>query len=176
MDQQQQRQLIEAAIDSHAQPMFRVAYRWCGNRQLAEEIVQETWIGAWKNLPQLHDTSRLKPWLFGILRNQFYKAINKAKRSPRLEPLAADDFCAGESNSAIDETVQQALIMLAEEQRLPILLVSMEGWSTEEAAQWLGVPKGTLLSRLHRGRQRLKEILTRELELETKLESDLPLE
>ncbi|MFN5708773.1 MAG: RNA polymerase sigma factor, partial [Planctomycetota bacterium] len=57
---------------------------------------------------------------------------------------------------------------LDEDQRLPILLVAMEGWTTEEVAELLGIPRGTVLSRLHRARQNLKLILAPDWETETK--------
>lgn len=160
----QHRARFETAVDEWAGSLYRVAFRWCGNRDRAEEIVQETFIGAWKNIDQLKEPQRIKSWLFGVLRNQFLKNCRSNVRNfqhvDSTELLASSDL-----KTELQQQVQDAIAMLDEDQRLPILLVSMEGWSTEEAAELLGIPKGTVLSRLHRGRQRLKEILARELEL-----------
>jgi RNA polymerase sigma-70 factor (ECF subfamily) len=161
---QTDQRLLEAAIEAHADSMYRVAFRLTGDRERAEEIVQETFIGAWKGIRGLKEPDKIKSWLFGILRNQFHQSIERKQRILRTEPL--QDTVASDWNTTdLQEQVQHALAELDEDHRLPILIVSMEGWSIEEAAEMLGIPKGTVLSRLHRGRQRLKEILTRELEL-----------
>jgi RNA polymerase sigma-70 factor (ECF subfamily) len=68
----------------------------------------------------------------------------------------------------LKDSLQTALASLDDDQRLPILLTFMEGWSTEEVAELLGIPRGTVLSRLHRGRQKLKTILASDWESEAK--------
>lgn len=161
---QTDQRVLAAAIEAHADSMYRVAFRLTGDRERADEIVQETFIGAWKGIRGLKEPDKIKNWLFGILRNQFYQSIQRNKRMLKTEALQ-DPVAPDLNPTDLQEQVQLALAELDEEQRLPILLVSMEGWSTEEAAEMLGIAKGTVLSRLHRGRQRLKEILTRELEL-----------
>lgn len=146
--------------------MFRVAFRLSGDRELALEIVQETWLGAWKNIGQLRNRDQLKSWLFGILRNQYLKSVDKLTRQPKLE-LIDNMVSRSDGPNEMQQAVQQAIGELDDDQRMSVLLVSMEGWSTQEAADLLGVPQGTVLSRLHRGRQRLKEILSRQLEFDT---------
>jgi RNA polymerase sigma-70 factor (ECF subfamily) len=168
MDQNpEDRRLIESAIEAHADSMYRFAFRLSGNRDQAEEIVQETFIGAWKGIHQLRDRDKLKSWLFGILRHQYYQSIERLKRTPKLEGLQ-DPAEPINRASELQDLVQRAIAELEENYRLPLLLVSMEGWSTQEAAEFLGIPQGTVLSRLHRGRQRLKESLSRVLELNIK--------
>lgn len=170
MDQQpEDRRLIESAIEVHADSLYRVAFRLSGNRDQAEEIVQETFIGAWKGIHQLRDRNKIKNWLFGILRHQYYQSIEKTKRLPKLEVIN-DPVAPMNRVLDLQEQVQSAIAELEEEHRLPILLISMEGWSTQETAEFLGIAHGTVLSRLHRGRQRLKEKLARELELDIKSE------
>lgn len=168
MDQQSQneRRLIESAIEAYADSMFRVAFRLLGSREQAEEVVQETWIGAWKNTSQLRDPSQIKSWLFGILRNQCYTSVKRTRRIPQRFECLNEPIDHHDNANELQQQVQQAIQNLDEDQRLPILLVSMEGWTTQEAADFLQIPLGTVLSRLHRGRQRLKDILSRELELD----------
>ena len=168
MDQQSQneRRLIESAIEAYADSMFRVAFRLLGSREQAEEVVQETWIGAWKNISQLRDPSQIKSWLFGILRNQCYTLVKRTRRMPQRVECLNEPIDHHDNANELQQQVQQAIQNLDEDQRLPILLVSMEGWTTQEAADFLQIPLGTVLSRLHRGRQRLKDILSRELELD----------
>lgn len=162
IDDQLQRQ-FETAIDQHADSMYRVAYRLTGHRDLASELVQETYLQAWQGLGSLRDHTRLRAWMFGILRFQFSKQIRRELRTSSLSPEVAGEVAesGNDGNDELKDTVQSAIGELGEEFRLPILLVSMEGMPVDEAAEILEIPRGTVLSRLHRGRQKLKEILER---------------
>ncbi len=155
-------QQFEKCVDQCADSLFRVAFRLTGNRTLASELVQETYLNAWKNIAGLNDTDAMQGWLFAILRNQYSKLIRKESRStPTSEHL--DSIAVVEKR--VDQTadmVQEAVGSLDEIHRLPLLLVSMEGFTVEATARILDVPRGTVLSRLHRARQKLKQILTRE--------------
>jgi RNA polymerase sigma-70 factor (ECF subfamily) len=144
---QTRRELFQSAVEQFADSIYRVAYRMSGSH----ELVQETFMAAWKNLHQIQQPDRIRYWLMGILRNQFTKQLSQETRH-RHEVL----------------NLQTAIASLDDNQRLPILLTIMEGWSTEDVAELLGVPRGTILSRLHRGRQKLKTILASDWESEAK--------
>ena len=105
----------------------------------------------------------MRSWLFAILRNQYLKSVRKKKpvASSDVEQIA-DHRTASPPEEDSSDIVQAALEQLDEDQRMPILLVSMEGLSVDEASEILDIPRGTVLSRMHRGRKRLKEILTKE--------------
>ena len=100
--------------------------------------------------------------MFAILRNQFLKSVRKKKpvASPEVESVVDHRSEESELEENVD-VVQQAIKQLDEDQRMPILLVSMEGLSVDEASEILQIPRGTVLSRMHRGRQKLKELLNR---------------
>ena len=99
--------------------------------------------------------------MFSILRNQYTKLLRKEKRhAPTTENLNDVPIREPTSDDTTDR-VQAALEMLDENHKLPVLLVSLEGMTVDEAAKILNTPRGTVLSRLHRGRQKLKEILRR---------------
>ncbi len=153
---------FEQCVDDCADSLFRVAFRLTGNRALASDLVQETFLNAWKNISGLKDPERMRSWLFAIMRNQNSKLIRKESHgAPSSEFL--DSISAGSKTvDPATDLVQEAIACLDENHKLPVLLVSMEGLSVDEAAKILNVPKGTVLSRLHRGRQKLKEILMRE--------------
>ena len=152
-------QRFEECVERCADSMFRVAFRLTGNRTLASELVQETYLQAWKSISNLKDLDRMRAWMFSILRNQYTKLIQKERRSiPTSEQLDSVAVISKESEDTKDR-VQAALASLDEKYKLPVLLVSMEGMSVEEATKVLEVPRGTVLSRLHRGRQKLKQIL-----------------
>lgn len=152
---------FEQCVESCADSMFRVAYRLTGNRTLASELVQETYLSAWKSMDSLKDPDRMRAWMFSILRNQYTKLLRKEKRHvPTTEHLSDVSIREPTSDDTTDR-VQAALEMLDENHKLPVLLVSLEGMTVDEAAKILNTPRGTVLSRLHRGRQKLKEILRR---------------
>lgn len=160
-DQELQRR-FELCVDQCADSMFRVAFRLTSNRTLARELVQETYLSAWKSISGLKDQDKMRGWLFAILRNQYSKLIRKEARSAQttehLDAVAVYE-------KPVDPTkkvVQSAIEQLDENHKLPLLLVSMEGMSVEQAAAALGIPRGTVLSRLHRAREKLKRILIRD--------------
>lgn len=152
-------QTYERCVETCADSLYRVAYRLTGDRVLASELVQETYLAAWKNLTSLADSNKMRSWMFAILRNQYSKLIRKESKTAQASELAFDvPQQTAPSNETVDR-VQQAIARLPENHRLPILLVAMEGLSVEEAAGVIGIPKGTVLSRLHRARQKLKAFL-----------------
>ncbi len=146
--------------------MYRVAYRLTGQRELATELVQECYLQAWQNIGSLRDQEKMRAWMFSILRNQYLKL----QRNPKLSQLEAAEeavvdqrtLLAAESKVEQQAMIQGAIEQLDDSLKLPILLVSMEGLSAETAAEILGIPKGTVLSRLHRGRSRLKQLIEKE--------------
>lgn len=162
IDEQLQRQ-FETAVDQHADSMYRVAYRLTGHRDLASELVQETYLQAWQGLASLRDETKLRSWMFGILRFQFSKQMRRESRTSSLSPESASAIpeTGNRETSDVQDQVQAAINQLGDDFRLPILLVSMEGIPVDEAAEILGVLRGTVLSRLHRGREKLKAMLER---------------
>lgn len=162
----ERRRVFEQCINDQAASLYRVAYRLLGCRDLAQDLVQETYCQAWRGLESLVDITKIRGWLFAILRNQYSKLLRRGKRWHTMgETLEMVDR---ESNSDLihqerNDLVQYALEQLSEDHKLPILLVTMEGWSVAEAAEWLDVPEGTVLSRLHRGREKLRRIIAAEV-------------
>lgn len=157
------RKLFEDCVKQCADSIYRVAYRLIGKDSLAKDLVQETYLNAWRNLASLKDPDKMRSWLFSILRNQYSKWVRKesqmVKASELIDvPVDSDDSSTGED---IDQ-VQLAIGKLPDHYRLPVLLVSLEQMAVEEAAEVLNLPKGTVLSRLHRGREKLKSILSSE--------------
>jgi len=155
-------QLYEECVLACADSMYRVAFRLTSNSTLANELVQETYLSAWKSLGSLKDRNKMRGWMFAILRNQYTKLIRKeskaAKSTELIENVPAEP--QSENNQNVD-FVQSAIETLEDKHRLPLLLVSMEGLSVDEASKILDVPRGTVLSRLSRGREKLKTALLR---------------
>lgn len=152
-------QIFESCVDQCADSMYRVAFRLLGDANLAQELVQETYLNAWKSIGQLRETDRMRAWMFSILRNQYTKLLTRETRAPQPQEEMQSVPAAPPADHATRDAVQQAIEELDEKHKLPVLLVSMEGLSVDQAAEILDVPRGTVLSRLHRGRAKLKQKL-----------------
>lgn len=172
------KRLYEAAVRTHADGLYRLAWRLTGSRDLADELVQEVFLQAWKGLGSLNDADKIRPWMVGILYRQYQK---QWPRERKFADVPAAELPGTDRSAAVvvelKETrreVQAAIAALPDEFRLPILMVTMEGLSTAEAADVLGWPRGTVLSRLHRGRERLKSALQGLLETPETVERKTP--
>lgn len=164
LHQNELQQRYEDCVEQCADSLFRVAYRLTGNQTLAGELVQETYLNAWKSLASLEDPKKMRAWMFAIMRNQYTKLLRAETKisttSTELDQLSPPSHSHAPNNQT-SEAIQQAIESLDNKFQMPLLLVSMEGLSVDEAATILETPRGTVLSRLHRGRQKLKEILMR---------------
>jgi RNA polymerase sigma-70 factor (ECF subfamily) len=149
-------------VADHGPAMYRLAYRLVGDRHEAEDLVQEAFRSAWKsrNLFRLEGGSRA--WLASILRRR----VADHWRRPRPPGLVADDQCLETELPADDpyrneftDEMQRALDRLPTELKETLLLVIVAELTHQEAAEMLGVPLGTVLSRVSRARGRLREYL-----------------
>ena len=146
----------------HSRSLLRVARRLTLNSAAAEDIVQETFLRAWRSFDQFEAGSNARAWLFRILFNVFYAQGRKARSSARVVPFPAPDSQprGGTDFSALDAAMlSAALDDLSEEHRTVILLAVVEGFTCRELAEILSLPIGTVMSRLSRARQSLREIL-----------------
>jgi RNA polymerase sigma-70 factor (ECF subfamily) len=143
------------------------AYSRCRNRDLADDLAQETLIAAWRSLHRFDGRCRFSTWLFGILRNCNLKQVAKRGQSG-LDDSSLDVVPAATSSPAqvaeqADDARQlrEAVAMLPEEHRLVIELRFFAGASLEEIAAELNCPLGTVKSRLHHGLEKLRNSSTR---------------
>ena len=140
--------------------MYRLAYRLIGDRHEAEDVVQDTFRSAWKSRRSYEAGRGDRAWLAAILRR---RVVDRRRRRswpaaplvmPENEPFIEDD------NSALDpysDEMQQALARLPVELRETLLLVVVGELTHQEAADLLNVPLGTVLSRVSRARQQLRQ-------------------
>ncbi len=143
-------------------PLRAFAISLTGKVDRADDLVQETLLKAWAHRESFEPGTKLKAWLFTILRNEFYTVFRKRKR----EVEDADSVIANnvgvrpEQDSHMDMTdMRLALVKLPVDQREALLLVSASDMSYEEAAVICGVAVGTIKSRVNRARARLAELL-----------------
>ncbi len=150
-------------VAEHGTAMYRLAYRLVGDRHEAEDLVQEAFRSAWKSRNLFRAEGGSRAWLASILRRRAADHWRKPRPPTvladdhRLEvELPADDPCRDELTGEI----QRALDRLPSELRETLLLVVVAELTHQEASDMLGVPLGTVLSRVSRARSRLREILT----------------
>lgn len=145
----------------HVGELLRVAGRLCGSVEAGEDLVQETYLQAWRSYHRFEAGTNCRAWLYKILLFTYANQRRKRARQPFLVDLDA----AGEPALQIDpptpdtltaEAVRAAFDRLSEPFRTLVLLVDVEGLTYREAADALSVPIGTVMSRLSRGRQLLR--------------------
>ena len=156
----------EQMVSDHGQQVFRLAYRLSGNRQDAEDLSQEAFVRAFKALDS-YTPGTMGGWLHRITTNLFLDMVRRRNRI-RMEALP-EDYDRVPSDSPNPEQIyhdarlapdlQSALDSLAPEFRAAVVLCDIEGLSYEEIGATLGVKLGTVRSRIHRGRQALREHL-----------------
>jgi RNA polymerase sigma-70 factor (ECF subfamily) len=135
----------------------------CGNRDRADDFVQDTLLRAWAKMDQFQPGTNLNAWLFTILRNTVYS--EHRKRVHKIEDAngsyAERLFTIPDQHARLDfEDFQRALLRLRADQREALLLIGAEGFSYEEAAEICGCAVGTIKSRVNRARNRLAELLS----------------
>ena len=161
-----------------APQLYSAALRMTRNPADAEDVVQETFLKAYRAYHTFQAGTNLKAWLYRILTNTYINRYRKQQRRPSEVELGdLEDFYlyrrlgesggAGASRSAEEEVLEQivdadvraALDALPENFRMPVLLADVEGFSYKEIAEIMDVPIGTVMSRLHRGRKALQQRL-----------------
>ena len=158
-----QTQAFEQIVARHAPGLFRLACGLVGNRADAEDVLQETFAGAFQALRRFEKRSKVRTWLGQILVRQA-AALRRSRRVRQTVPLgvavAAETGAAGPA-AHVGRTIDlaAALEQLSVEHRTVMVLREFEQMSYEEMASVLGVPRGTVESRLHRARHELRDLL-----------------
>ena len=160
---------FEALIAPHIDYLYRVAYRFCGNQAGAEDLVQDLLIKLYPRVEELRRLEQIRPWLVRVLYRQFIDQVRQNQRSPLhgADDLAdillpIDDMRTPENEAEQDhlhKLLVKAMAKLNEEQRALISLHDIEGYTLQELEVMLETPLGTLKSRLHRTREKLRDTL-----------------
>ena len=140
----------------------RYALTLTRNRDDAEDLVHDTLVRAIERQHQFRPGLSLRPWLLSILHNGFVDKLRarraEARRNAEIVHGETAELAPSQDHALRLAEVRRAFLTLPEEQRAALHLVSIEGLSYEEAAASLGIPMGTLVSRVSRARARLREI------------------
>lgn len=153
---------VRSYLEQKWHDLYRMAYAWSHDPQLASDITQEAVSRALKKAGQLREEKSIGVWVYRILMNCW---IDRHKVDRHFEPLADTELHSGDS--PVEKVVQQDIVMrvrqalssLSFEQRQIIALIDLEGFSYSQVADILQVPMGTIMSRLCRARRQLKECL-----------------
>ena len=163
-------------VDDHSDKIYRLALKMLGDEQDAEDVLQETFIKALKNIQNFEGRSKISTWLYRIAVNEALMLLRKRKGvivdidqeyetdEGELMPRQITDWCclpekelmSGETRHAIDQAIQT----LSDANRAAFLLRDVEGLSTQEAAEVLNISESALKVRLMRARMALRESLT----------------
>ncbi|MCA1579646.1 MAG: RNA polymerase sigma factor [Acidobacteria bacterium] len=140
--------------------LVRSALRICGSREEAEDAVQETYLQAWKYWRSFQQGTNCRAWLFRILFNVIKKKATEKRTFVPIEAPKVENLLHFDRGASVDEfEMLEVFDQLTHEHREVMLLVVVEEMSYKDAAAALGVPMGTVMSRLNRARTELRQRL-----------------
>jgi RNA polymerase sigma-70 factor (ECF subfamily) len=179
---------FEALIDRHEEKIYRLAMRFVRNETDAREILQETFLSAWRNLDSFQGKSQFASWLYRVAVNAALMMLRSQKRHPQVAVEDVAEETLGEAaqtspaslgfggddwskrpdeqfqSEELRQQIQTAVDGLPESQRAVFLLRDVDGLSTEETGELLGLTVPTVKTRLHRARLALRAAITRYFE------------
>jgi len=160
-NEQALKQKYQSLVDAYHGDLFRYAYWLTGDRHTAEDILQETFLRAWRAIDQLNETQAAKSWLITILRRENARRFER-KQLQLVDvdtELLVDNASNDNESSQQQRQLRRAIMMLAGEYREPLMLQIIAGFSGEEIADLLNLNKNTVMTRLFRAKKQLKLIM-----------------
>jgi RNA polymerase sigma-70 factor (ECF subfamily) len=155
-------------VRRHREGVVDVVYRMCGDVNLAEDAAQEAFIRAWQHLPSYRPRSPFRNWVYRIATNVALDVLRCERETVDVDALSLPASDAGPEATVEGkergERVRQAVLALPPASRSVLVLREYEGLSYQEIADTLGIPIGTVMSRLNYARKRLRESLAPYLE------------
>ena len=161
---------FEGLVSPHLNKLYRLAYRLTGQRDDAEDLVQDLLLKLYPRQEEMQGIKKLAPWLSRVLYNLFIDHVRRQQRSP-IDLMNDDEVVYSTHASQIAEPsavadseitlqlINSALKKLSEDHRILITLHDVEGYSLQEINEMTGTPVGTIKSRLSRARHKLREII-----------------
>lgn len=150
--------LYETMVRAYASDMYRFAFWLCRDRNIAEDLVQETCLRAWKNWQSLNDVQASKQWLFTILRREYARLYQPNK--PQLVDMEIEELEELVSYDAMPALeLNDMLEKLPITYREPLLLQVLGGFTCQEIAQMIDTTEAAVMARVSRARRMLRELL-----------------
>ncbi|MEN8207363.1 MAG: sigma-70 family RNA polymerase sigma factor [Pseudomonadota bacterium] len=151
---------FEALVNALSTELYRYAWGLCRNSHQAEDLVQETYLRAWKAQDSLRDPRAARSWLYTILRREYARLGQRTRPEARdpheLHAIAASDY----DTSTEAFVLRRAIANLSLDYREPLLLQVLGGFSCSEIAKMLDLTPNATMTRLSRARRKLREALT----------------
>jgi RNA polymerase sigma-70 factor (ECF subfamily) len=163
MDMEAKQRTFEALVNAYSTDMYRYAYWLCHNPSLAEDLVQETFVRAWKALDSLDDHKAAKGWLFTIVRRENARYFDrKHTNDVSLDDIDVEAIIGDSNDFAKIEhlLLRSALKVLPKHYLEPLLLQVIGGYSCDEIASIMDSKPGAVMTRLSRARQKMREMMT----------------
>jgi len=156
---------FETLVKAYSNDLYRFAYWLCSNHAIADDLVQETFLRAWKALDKLQDEKKAKSWLITILRRENARRFErKSFDLVAIEDVVVEDKINLNPEQSLEkQQLHQAILNLDIDYREPLLLQTIGGYKTSEIAQLLKLNLNTVNTRLFRARNQLKSQLSKEL-------------
>ncbi len=170
----QKHQEFQSEAIPHMDILYNYALRLTSNPEDAHDLLQETYLKAYRFWSKFERGTNCRAWLFRIMRNSYINRYRKAVKTPdhldydeikdfyntiREQTSDANDLSERLFGQLLDDNIATALTELPEEFRTVVILCDIEGFTYEEAAEFVDCPIGTIRSRLHRGRKLLRDKL-----------------
>ena len=159
------RRRFDSIVSVYHQDMYRFAAWLSRDKAIAEDVVQEALLRAWKSLDALRDEAAAKQWLLTIVRRENARYFERR----RLETVDVDNLTPSQEAllaEAPDEQLddlREAIYRLDDDYREPLVLQVLMGYSTNEIAELMGMKQGAVLTRLHRARHKLRDEMKEEV-------------
>ena len=153
--------IFNQLVDRHSTDLYRYAYWLTHDQPKAEDIVQEVYLRAWKNIDQLRNQAAAKGWLYTILRREHARQFEKkVVPTQSLEHVLESDLPLLYENHTDNQILYEALEQIPENYREPFMLQVLGGFSCKEIAIILGLSRSNVLTRVFRARQKLRKRLS----------------
>ncbi len=148
---------FERLVNAVSSDLYRYAFMLCRNRAMAEDLVQETFMRAWRFLDRLREESKAKSWLMTTLRREFARQFERYQ--PPFDDVELEQIAGGDAINPEVWAVRRGLAKLPDKYREVLVLQVIGGYTGTEMAEMLELPRATVNTRLFRARQQLRDIL-----------------
>ncbi|MFC4819070.1 sigma-70 family RNA polymerase sigma factor [Dokdonella ginsengisoli] len=168
-DVSQRQQQYEALVRAHSGELYRYAYWLCGQEALAQDLVQETFLRAWRSLDSLREDVAAKAWLTTILRREHARLYErKPLPTTDIDELELADGVPGPEHRGEDAVLRAAIARLEPKYREPLVLQVLGGFSCAEIARELEISEAAVMTQVFRARQKLRAMLDEDTAREVK--------